>query len=99
MYLSIRDEVVLAAGYTTLAEGLQDLGISGIELFVLRDDTVSALVPEDGKDHLKLTDEADMAALEAQAASVGARISALCMGNDFNASDRKAEIDWAVRTV
>ncbi len=99
MYLSIRDETVFGAGYEILAEGLRDLGIEGVELFVLRDETVSALQPEAGKNRLKLTDEADLAALQEQAASQGVRISALCMGNDFNAKDRRAEIDWAVKTV
>ncbi len=46
MYLSIRDEIVFAAGYKTLAEGLRDLNIRGVELWVKRDDTVPAIAPE-----------------------------------------------------
>src|SRR5262249_2462078 len=42
MYLSIRDDVVFAAGYATLAEGLRDLNIPAVELFVHEDDTVPA---------------------------------------------------------
>jgi sugar phosphate isomerase/epimerase len=99
MYLSIRDDIVFAAGYATLAEGLRDLNIAGIELFVHRDDTVSALTPTDSKTRLDLTEPADLTALQEQAAACGVRISALCMGNNFNAADREAEIDWAVRTV
>ncbi len=99
MYLSIRDDVVFAAGYTTLAEGMRDLDIPGIELFVKRDDTVSAIAPAEGKDRLNLTDPDDLAALKAQAETHGVRIAALCMGNNFNAEDRQFEIDWAVRTV
>lgn len=99
MYLSIRDDVVFAAGYATLAEGLRDLNIPGIELFVKRDDTVSALAPADGKDRFKLTDPADLAELQAQAKANNIRIAALCMGNNFNAPDKEEEIAWAVRTV
>ena len=99
MYLSIRDDVVFAAGYTTLVEGLLDLHIPGIELFVKRDDTVSAIAPVEGKERLNLTDPDDLAALKAQAELNGVRIAALCMGNNFNADDKEFEIDWAVRTV
>src|ERR1043166_7674850 len=99
MYLSIRDDVVFAAGYSTLAEGLRDLNIPGIELFVKRDDTVSALAPRAGRDRLKLTDPADLEELQAQAQSHAIRIAALCMGNNFNAEDKVEEIAWAVRTV
>jgi sugar phosphate isomerase/epimerase len=41
----------------------------------------------------------DLAALQRQAKAAGARISALCMSNDFNAGDKAAEVAWAVRTV
>jgi len=99
MYLSIRDDVVFAAGYTTLIEGLHDLNIPGIELFVKQDDTVSAIVPTEGKERLNLTDPDDLAALKTQAETNNIRIAALCMGNNFNADDKQFEIDWAVRTV
>ena len=45
MYLSIRDDIVYAAGYPTIAAGLADLNIPGVELFVRRDDTVPAIAP------------------------------------------------------
>ena len=99
VYLSIRDEVVFGAGYATLAEGLKDLGISGVELFVLRDDTVHAIQPENGKTKLDLKVASDVAVLKAQATAHGIKISALCMGNNFNSTDRAGEIAWAVRTV
>lgn len=99
MYLSIRDDVVFAAGYTTLAEGLHDLNIPGIELFVKKDDTVTAIAPTEGKERLNLTDPDDLAALKMQAETNNIRIAALCMGNNFNADDKEFEIDWAVRTV
>jgi sugar phosphate isomerase/epimerase len=99
MYLSIRDDVVFAAGYTTLVEGLHDLSIPGIELFVKKDDTVPAIAPADGKTRLNLTDPDDLEALKTQAATNNIRIAALCMGNNFNADDKQFEIDWAIRTV
>ena len=99
MYLSIRDEIIFAAGYATIAEGLRDLAIPGVELFVLRDDTVPAIAPIEDRTRLNLTDPADLAELEQQAQGNSATISALCMGNNFNAEDKSEEIAWAVRTV
>src|SRR5580700_5786010 len=99
MYLSIRDDVVFAAGYTSIAEGLADLNIPGIELFVKRDDTVAALVPQPGTERLNLTHPGDLSTLIEQAGDHGIRISALCMGNNFNAVDKEFEVAWAARTV
>ena len=93
MYLSIRDEIVFAAGYAALSEGLRDLKIPGVELFVLRDDTVAAIAPAEGRARLNLCDPADRAELTRQAEANGVVISALCMGNNFNADDKAAEID------
>lgn len=99
MYISIRDEVVLAAGYANLAQGLKDLGIGAVELFVHRDDTVPALVPIGDKTRLNLSDPADFAALQAQVEEQGVKIAALCMANNFNADDKDFEVAWAVRTA
>ncbi len=100
MYLSIRDDVVFAAGYDSLAVGLKDLGIAGIELFVRnRTENVAALEPTADKPQLNLSDADDLAELQRQAQAHGITIAALCMGNDFNAEDKEAEIAWAVRTV
>jgi sugar phosphate isomerase/epimerase len=99
MYLSIRDDIVFAAGYTTLAEGLRDLNIPGVELFVLRDDTVSAIAPVEDRTRLNLSNPLDLEELQRQAEANGVTIAALCMGNNFNADDKAKEIAWAVRTV
>lgn len=99
MFVSIRDEIVFAAGYKQLGEGLKDLGYQAVELLVQRDDTVPALQPVEGKERLRLSGEEGLAELKRQAEAVGVQICALCMGNNFNAADREAEISWAVRTV
>ena len=99
MYLSIRDDVVFAAGYTSIAEGLKGLSIPGVELFVKQDDTVPAIAPQPGKDRLNLAIPDELAALKQQAADHGVRISALCMGNNFNAEDKDFQVAWGARTV
>lgn len=99
MYLSIRDDVLRAAGYTSLLEGLQELNIPGIELFVLRDNTVPALHTENGKERFNLTLLEDRQALQNQAKQHGITISAICMGNNFNAEDKEFELKWAINTI
>jgi sugar phosphate isomerase/epimerase len=100
MYLSIRDDVVFAAGYDSLAVGLKDLGIAAVELFVRdRTENVVALEPTAEKPRLNLSDPDDLAELQRQTQVHGIKIAALCMGNNFNADDKDAEIAWAVRTV
>ena len=99
MYLSIRDDVVFAAGYDSIAEGLTGLSIPGIELFVKKDDTVPAIAPEAGKDRLNLSIPEELSTLKKQAENQGVRISALCMGNNFNAEDKEFQVAWGARTV
>ncbi len=99
MYISIRDEVVFAAGYASLAEGLKGLEIEAVELFVDRNDTVPALSPEGEKTRLNLTIPEEVETLKAQAKAHNIRIAALCMGNDFNAEDKDFEVAWAARTI
>ncbi|CEK14537.1 sugar phosphate isomerase/epimerase family protein [Chthonomonas calidirosea] len=99
MFVSIRDEIVFAAGYKQLGEGLKDLGFQAVELLVLRDDTVPALLPVEGKERLRVSSAEELAELKRQAESLNVQVCALCMGNNFNAADREAEVSWAVRTV
>ncbi len=102
MYLSIRDEIVFAAGYDTLAEGLRDLNIRGVELWVKRDDTVPAIAPSrdpEGRARLHLTSATDIDELYGQARAEAVHIAALCLGTNFNAPDKAGEIAWAIRAV
>lgn len=99
MYLSIRDDIVFLAGYKTLAEGLHDLNIGGIELFVHEDYTVPAIAPENGKTRLNLMDANDLADLKTQAKESGVCIAALCMGNNFNSENKDFQVAWTVHTV
>ncbi len=99
MYLSIRDDTVMAAGYESIANGLHDLGIAGVELFVHRDDTVTAIESGSGQGRLSLSKPAELAELIRQASASRVTISALCMANDFNSDHKQEEVDWTIRTV
>lgn len=102
MHLSIRDEILFAAGYETVAQGLRDLGLRAVELWVRRDDTVPAIAPERdpaGRTRLSIASPNDLQELYGQARAEGVHIAALCMGNNFNAEDKPTEYAWAIRAV
>ncbi len=99
MYTSIRDDILASAGYSSLISGLKELNVKGIELFVAHDGTVPSL--EDTGDGLRLNllDASHRDTLHAQLATAGAHVSALCMGNNFNAENHDEQVKWAVETV
>jgi sugar phosphate isomerase/epimerase len=99
LYTSIRDDILACAGYESLSAGLKDLNLQGIELFVAHDDTVTSLEAHADAIRLNLGDPQHCSVLQAQLAAVGAHVSALCMGNNFNADNHDEQVQWAVRTV
>ncbi len=98
MYISIRDETVYGANYTTLAEGLQDLEIEGVELWVRRDYTIPSL-KQPSSVRLSINSQSDIARLKAEASQEGIKIAALCMGTNFNSELRDQEVNWVKSTI
>lgn len=99
MYVSVRDDIVLATGYASLAEGVQAYGLAALELAVPRDGTVHTLVDDGQGARIDLGGDAGVARLAAQIASTGVRPSAFCLPTNFNADDIDGEIAWIVRIV
>jgi sugar phosphate isomerase/epimerase len=99
MYVSIRDDTLLAAGFSSIAEGLSYFGLEGVELAVNREYRVHALLPSEDRPYLYLNRDEEVALLGEQAKRAGCRISAFLMPNNFNAKDIDVELAWAVRTV
>jgi len=99
MYVSIRDDIVLAAGFPTVGDGLVALNLDAVELAVGRDFGVHAPVPKAAKPRYFLDRTEDVSTLrrECQAASV--RVSALLLANDFNSPEIDKELDWIIRTI
>jgi sugar phosphate isomerase/epimerase len=99
MYVSIRDDILLATGFQSIAEGLRYYDIEGIELSVDRNFRCHAIAPAPDRPHLFLNDDGDVARLGEQAAQAGARISGFLLPNNFNAPDIETELAWIVRVV
>jgi sugar phosphate isomerase/epimerase len=99
MYVSIRDDILLATGFQNIAEGLRYYGIDGVELAVDREYRVHALTSTSERPRLYLNSDGDVAELGAQAQREGIRISAFLLPNNFNAPDIEKELAWIVRVV
>src|SRR3989442_14771801 len=99
MYVSIRDDTLLACGFERIDEGLRFFGLDAVELAVSRELSMHALVPTDEGTSVMLHSPEDMAHLKRSMTDSGLRISAFQLNNDFNAADVDSEIAWIVRVV
>ncbi len=99
MYVGIRDVCIFQAGYNNIAEAMDDLELDSVELAVERNMLIPAPDKPIGNWELSIANE--LAATEASEyyARLGIHISALLLANNFNAENRAAEIEWAVRAL
>lgn len=98
MYVSIRDDTLLATGFEDIAEGLRFYGLAGVELAMDRECRVRPLTSAGTPDRLAL-DGDGWKELARQRDETGLRVAAFCLANDFNRPDREAELAWVVRVV
>ncbi|MGC8669244.1 MAG: sugar phosphate isomerase/epimerase family protein [Chthonomonadales bacterium] len=99
MYVSIRDDILLAAGYPTIGDGLNALNLHAVELAVGRDFSVHAPAAGSTKERYFLNRNEDVSDLRRLCEGASIRISALLLANDFNAPDIEKELDWIIRTI
>lgn len=97
MYASIRDAMVLNAGYRTILDGLNDLGLSATEMDFSRQCTVRALTLPGAS--FQLADEDSREQFRDHLAEHNVHVSALLLGNNFNVSDLSKEVSWCVQAV
>jgi len=97
MYASIRDAMVLNAGYRTILEGLNDLELTATEMDFSRRCAVRALTLP-GASFL-LDEEKSREAFAAHLEEAGVHVSALLLANNFNASDLSSEVAWCAQAV
>jgi len=99
MDVSVRDAVVLHAGYPTLKEGLAGLEVDAVELTVDRGLRVRALTPVEGEAFFDLSNPSGVESFRRQYESAGIRPAGFLLANNFNAEDLEAELDWVIRAV
>ena len=96
MYLSIRDAMIMDAGFTSLAEGLNTIGLNAFELAVSHQMTAMRIDGGAAPDAV-LGNDASVVAFKRSLASAGVRVSALLLVTDFGHADRDGEIAWVTR--
>ncbi len=99
MYVSVRDEIMMVGGYSSIAEGLQDIGLSAIEMAVSRDSSVRAITPSSDKPRLFLNIDEDVDLLSQQLSSTHTRLTSFLIPNNFGTKDLDAEVAWVIRVV
>src|SRR5438552_15516053 len=99
MYVSIRDDTLLATGFDDIAQGIGFYGFGGVELSVNREHRVHALTSPGAEPYLYLDKDDDIARLGDQSAQTGVRIAGFMLPNNFNADDIEKELAWIVRVV
>lgn len=99
IYVSVRDEILMAGNFASVAEGLAFCGLNGLEIAVNRDYTVRAIVPTTDRPRLKLDNPDDVKRLAAQIAENNIRVSAFLLPNNFNAPDIDSELTWVTKVI
>jgi sugar phosphate isomerase/epimerase len=92
MYVSIRDASIIDAGYSSIKEGLEALGLSVIEADYSREPDLVAI--DDNNKRFSVATDADIDIYAAHLKEHGVKISALLLANDLNAEDLDAEHVW-----
>jgi len=96
MYVSIREDILKAAGYKNIAEGLKNLGLDSVEMEFFRDYTVY----ETGSwQKLQLTRDNAAPVITGAFGSAGIKICAFLLHNNFNCKDRDGEVNWVIDVV
>ena len=99
MYVSISSGLLLSGGFSSISEGLQALGIDAIELGISREYQVVSVKPTAEQPNFILSSDSVVNEYKKHLEQNGVRISAIIMGNNFNAPDLEAELNWVIRTI
>ena len=96
MYVSIREDILKAAGYGSIAAGLKDLGLDSVEAEFFRDYTIYA---PGSWEKLQLTGDNAAPVIAGAFGSAEIKICAFLLHNNFNCADQIGEINWVIDVV
>lgn len=99
MHVSTGTGLLLNSGFTSISEGLQALGITTIELGINREYQATAVKTTAEQPSFVLTSESAVQEYKKHLGQNGTSISAIIMGNNFNAPDLEAELNWVIKTI
>ncbi|MFA4044017.1 MAG: hypothetical protein HZRFUVUK_000799 [Candidatus Fervidibacterota bacterium] len=97
MFVSVRDAIVTHAGYERLIDGLNELGLTAVELNLDREMRVMSLT--EPRKLIDISTDEGLETLMKELSENGVSVSALLLSNNFGAEDIEAEIKWVVEAI
>lgn len=97
MYIGINDYTLMGAGFSSLGEGLDAIGVKAVEVQFKRDFTVRGVTPD--STYVTLDRPDAIAEYDRRMDERGIRVAALMLANNFNADDLDAELEWVAEAV
>ena len=96
MYISIRDAMLVEAGFTNLAAGLKQLGMTHCEIALGQDYSVYAM---DSTEKIALQSDEDVAAYKKHLDGLGIAACCFMTARDFSAGDLEESAAWVARAL
>jgi sugar phosphate isomerase/epimerase len=97
MYIGINDYTLMGAGFTSLKEGLDAIGVKAVEVQFKRDMTVRGVTAD--STFVTLDTPNAVAEYDNRMDEAGIRVAALMLANNFNAEDLDSELEWVAQAV
>ncbi len=97
MFVSIRDDILMSAGFSSMKEGLDAVGLNAVEVAFGRDFTARG--PGADSTYVTLDSPGAVAMYDERMDAAGIRVAALMLGNNFNAPDLDTELEWMTQAV
>ncbi|MCL4691059.1 MAG: sugar phosphate isomerase/epimerase [Candidatus Hydrogenedentes bacterium] len=96
MYISIRDDMLVQAGFTNLAEGAKQIGVSAVEIELVQDFTVYSL---DSTQRVSLQTDDGVASYRKHLDGLGIKACAFLTARDFSMGDLESNTRWVARAL
>ena len=96
MYVSVREDILKAAGYGSISEGLPDLELDNVEVEFSRDYSVYAT---DSWNRINFDKKSAVETIKSAYFDKGIKICAFLLHNNFNCDDQDGEVNWVVDVI
>ena len=96
MYISIRDGMLVEAGFTDLAEGMKQIGVNAAEVELGQDFSAYAM---DSLDKVSLQSDEGVNAYKKHLDGLGITACSFLTARDFSAGDMESNTQWVARAL
>jgi sugar phosphate isomerase/epimerase len=96
MYISIRDGMLVEAGFINLADGMKQIGVDAVEVALDHDFSVYAM---DSTQRVSLQSDEGVASYKKQMDELGITACAFLTARDFSSGDMESNTHWVARAL